>query len=119
MSDQGERCDGCKFFEENIRPYREGECRRHAPIAVAEDDGQRGIYRGNPIFPLMAPDDWCGDWVGKPSLYADEVAEAPAHQGPADGKPDCRTCDNGHKMMDHHPVTGWDSPDCGRNTMPF
>lgn len=59
MQGVSESCTNCRFFD----PYYDlddaeegfGSCRRHSPAGY-------GLETKLGIFPLMHPDDWCGDY---------------------------------------------------------
>lgn len=52
-------CDNCRFANVVRALPLSLECRRHAPRESADtlDNG-----RAVPIFPMVEPDDWCGDF---------------------------------------------------------
>lgn len=59
-------CKNCAYSDDSSSPFdpEDGEwllCRRHSPVVLAaEKDGYDG---GRGIFPRVARDDWCGEWV--------------------------------------------------------
>ncbi len=65
-----EICRNCRFWLENeFATYPKGECRRYpkAPRMRPEfggpDIGQKpDRYVSSFEFPLMTPDEWCGEW---------------------------------------------------------
>ena len=71
-------CSDCNFYSEVAggAPFYEGdfkrsagECRRHAPaskLAGPKFAGEMAIAH----WPVVAADDWCGDFEGKPVLPA-------------------------------------------------
>ena len=71
-------CSDCNFYSEVTggAPFYEGdfkrpagECRRHAPsskLAGPKFAGEMAIAH----WPVVAADDWCGDFEGKPAAVA-------------------------------------------------
>ena len=59
-------CRNCAYSDDGNSPAdpKDGEwllCRRRPPIVfAASDDGYDG---GKSVFPRVAYDDWCGEWV--------------------------------------------------------
>jgi hypothetical protein len=53
-------CADCRFFDAS--DTRDGYCRRNAPRShlVAADAGDELRVRG--VWPIVAADDWCGQW---------------------------------------------------------
>lgn len=51
----------------NCWNYKDGECHRHAPIAIDASwnhpDGSR-IFETKTVWPVVQPTDVCGDWEG-------------------------------------------------------
>jgi hypothetical protein len=60
------RCDNCTFSDDGPSPADPTEgrwllCRRHSPrVFSSVDDGYIG---GDGVFPRVARNDWCGEWV--------------------------------------------------------
>ena len=58
-------CATCKFMHSvfnskdkiNERKTFNGECRKHAPVAVSA-----GARAGSTAFPVVLGKEWCGDW---------------------------------------------------------
>lgn len=71
-------CFTCRFF----RPLQKtsGQCRRHAPRPAMEAQaGNRdGFLENAAVFPVVFPDDWCGEFellaAGRPSPPVDAPA---------------------------------------------
>lgn len=79
-------CSGCEFWNQGDHIIW-GQCRRHAPIAVAwhavaevsNRDGTKSIlemqtsgYSRPPgSFPCTKPDDWCGDHKPRVAMGAE------------------------------------------------
>lgn len=66
MSIPSVHCSTCAYSDDGYSPARRADgdwllCRRRAPVVYADaGDGYRG---GDGIFPRVARDDWCGEWV--------------------------------------------------------
>ena len=62
MSEQAERCENCRFFNQEEEGNALGECRRRSPylLSVEEDEN-------SPIgaWPIVAAEEWCGEFQPK------------------------------------------------------
>jgi hypothetical protein len=54
-------CGCCKFWQRPDAGRVTGECRRHAPVAVAPSQQKYALR----MFAWTQPDDWCGEFVKK------------------------------------------------------
>lgn len=59
------RCDECRFFHLYFHTDTEGECRRSAPRAIAENNIGR--------WPTIDRDKWCGEFEYTPEIYAAKI----------------------------------------------
>lgn len=58
MPQQDEQsCENCKFWER--REATHGACLRYPPVAEVREGSI------NWTFPLVKPENWCGEWVTK------------------------------------------------------
>lgn len=64
----GESCATCVYYKTEAG-YMDGKCRRRAPIA-GEVPTSHGNSRWMTLFPIMLPEDWCGDWNNEPRREA-------------------------------------------------
>ena len=69
MPDHGS-CSDCYFYEpftsQGIIGQKNpsGKCRRHAPVPTYAS-GTRTVRRDPDSWPVVAPDDWCGEFRPK------------------------------------------------------
>jgi hypothetical protein len=65
MPTEPPNCQDCRFFE--VVEDTHGECRRHAPRVQFERNHNqpKAVWLKNAyaIWPFVAPDDWCGEYV--------------------------------------------------------
>lgn len=60
-------CETCYFWEQSVAGVA-GLCKRHSPASDRN---------GNPIFPVMPIDGWCGDYDPKESYIPRAVPATP------------------------------------------
>jgi hypothetical protein len=58
MSEQGHKCENCRFFEHTGRTREEGECRFDPPQALVQVVSENSVI--NSAWPTVAASDWCG-----------------------------------------------------------
>ena len=58
------RCDGCKWMSKRDSGKDFGECKRHPPVRAGMVNAYTYDHLG--VWPLVRPDDWCGEFQAKP-----------------------------------------------------
>lgn len=85
MPPKGQTCSTCLYFLPQVPPLfweHAGECRRHAPRPL-----------GPPVqcWPLVRPEDWCGEWqkseAAAQAVSVELIAGTPEPQ-PGSGRSD-------------------------------
>ena len=70
-----ERCQTCRFYQPDGKTVEAGECRRRAPSPGPQTDV--GAY-----WPVVLPDDWCGEWQpDREALAAYRAGKVAAGEG--------------------------------------
>lgn len=71
-----ERCETCKWWDDEPDNERDGKCRRHTPTIepyILEQDQFEYPWG---TWPMTYADDWCGEWQPAPMTteYCNEQA---------------------------------------------
>lgn len=62
MAERKEKCETCRFWDED-GDDADGICRRYAPRPEMNERGQDGdAWETYPAWPLTVSTDWCGEW---------------------------------------------------------
>jgi len=64
MTERIERCETCKFWmgpHPSHYPDNRGGCRRYAPrpLSIGNDSEHFGLW----TWPMVCPDQWCGEFI--------------------------------------------------------
>lgn len=64
LRDTGKSCEHCRFYDTSDQMNdANGICRRRSPVIVSVDDFRNSTCGE---FPVVAIDDWCGDFEEEP-----------------------------------------------------